>query len=370
MTRRARSRISLIRRATSTFSQKISVQNLLNSAKSSEIPRAIAHFAVNSRGETLPRSNSRSRPSVKIFLYTKSSSNAYCRARFLQVSRWSKKRTTLPKSKITAGFAVDLRDIMYSADVVRPRGCECAEISGSSIWRAVDHHPVHADFGHCFGKRAEFHWLHDIAVDSESVALSDIRLLVRRGHHDHRYEAQAFVGFDTLKDLDTINLRHLQVEQNELRVIVSVAAGIVTSAIQEIERLLSIFDPVKPVHEVALPKTPHSQPGVVRIVLDKQDFDLLIFIHGHCLRRARRKRRGRRVQFRCRPIPAPDAASRCAARLRGRSPYPKTLRCCAGAERRRRACCNTACRIRRRYPRYDTRFHPEISHRLSPRVAD
>src|SRR5439155_15989933 len=72
--------------------------------------------------------------------------------------------------------------------------------------RLIEQEPVETELGHRAHELFEVHRLDDVAVDPEFVALDDVALLARRGHHHHRDAFRARIGLDPPQDLEPVHL--------------------------------------------------------------------------------------------------------------------------------------------------------------------
>jgi hypothetical protein len=84
------------------------------------------------------------------------------------------------------------------------------------LWRAfVDDQPVESELPCGFCELIELDRLADIAITPRAVTPQDVLLLVRGGQDDHGDELGPIVGSDTVQNLQAIDLRELEVEQDD-----------------------------------------------------------------------------------------------------------------------------------------------------------
>src|SRR5262249_30146198 len=102
--------------------------------------------------------------------------------------------------------------------------------------RLVDDGPEHAELLDRIHELMEVDRLDHVRVHAQPVARHHVAFLARRGKHDDRDHPQPVVGLDLLQDLQTVDLRQLQIEQEHGRV-VGGAAGETPAAVQIVERL-------------------------------------------------------------------------------------------------------------------------------------
>jgi hypothetical protein len=77
--------------------------------------------------------------------------------------------------------------------------------------------PELTDRPHDLNEFTEFDWLGDVAVGVEVVALQNVLVGVRRGEDHHRYDSQVVVRLDFPKNLPTVHLGKIQVQQDKVR---------------------------------------------------------------------------------------------------------------------------------------------------------
>ena len=71
----------------------------------------------------------------------------------------------------------------------------------------------------------EVHRLADVAVGAKPVAFQPILILDRRRENDDRQELRSRIGADSLQHLVAVELRQLQIQQNQLRQLGCAAVG-------------------------------------------------------------------------------------------------------------------------------------------------
>src|ERR1700730_1053159 len=150
--------------------------------------------------------------------------------------------------------------------------------AGRGCRRLVEEHPVEPHLLHGVAELLEVHGLHDIAVDAQAVALDEVTLLARGGHHDHGDHAGRRIRLDASEDLEPVDLGQLEVQEDHLRPIVLLAACVGAAAEDVVQGLRPVPHDVDPVRQVVLAEGVEGQLDVVGIVLDEEDLDDLI---GH-----------------------------------------------------------------------------------------
>src|SRR5712692_2087621 len=148
-----------------------------------------------------------------------------------------------------------------------------------SLRHAVGKHPVQTDLRYCLQKRLELHRLDDVAVDAEPVAFHHVALLVRRGHYHPRNGACLRICLQPPQHFYAIDLRHLDVEHDDLRCAGRIAGGISTGAEHEFERFLAVLNPMHAVREIVPAQRAKGHFGVLRVVLDQQNLHLFQIRH-------------------------------------------------------------------------------------------
>ncbi len=104
-----------------------------------------------------------------------------------------------------------------------------------------------------------------------AVGRQSIALLGRRGQYDNGLRAGTGIGPNALDDLESIDLRHVDVEQHDLRRIVEVSTGVRARTKQVVERLLAITNHDDVILDVALAQGHQGQFFVVGIVFSQED---------------------------------------------------------------------------------------------------
>src|SRR5208282_512113 len=78
----------------------------------------------------------------------------------------------------------------------------------------VQEKPVHTHLLDGLHELVEVDRLDDVAVHAQAIALDDIPVLLRRGEDDNRRHARAFVRLQRLDDLEAVDLRQLEVQED------------------------------------------------------------------------------------------------------------------------------------------------------------
>src|SRR6266498_5905363 len=130
--------------------------------------------------------------------------------------------------------------------------------------------PEDADFPDGFDELFESDRLDDVSVGSEPVALDEIPFLPRGGEHDDRHGLQRVVGLDPAQDLETVQPRHLQVEQDHGRVPLGPEREAAAPK-KIIERFFAVARYDDLVGKVILAQRRQRQLDVLRVVLGEQD---------------------------------------------------------------------------------------------------
>src|SRR5690606_28848310 len=107
---------------------------------------------------------------------------------------------------------------------------------------AVDRQPVVTGLPGHLGELLEVERLDDVTVDAEPIRVRDVALLFRRGHDDDRYAPRTLVALQRACHLFAADARHLEVEQDQARV-VALAVRILAATEDVVERLLAVLDP-------------------------------------------------------------------------------------------------------------------------------
>src|SRR5207245_5106290 len=115
---------------------------------------------------------------------------------------------------------------------------------GRARQRFIQQEPVHPQRPGGFRELLEVHRLDDVAVDAQAIALHQVAFLARRGEHDHRGCPGAGVALDPTQDLQAVDQRQFDVQQDDLRQIGDVEDSILPRTEDELERLGSVADDV------------------------------------------------------------------------------------------------------------------------------
>src|SRR5688500_6547680 len=117
--------------------------------------------------------------------------------------------------------------VRYREGRLRDAGCEARApwrqiplraANRSARRRLVDDGPERAELADSIDEGAKIDRLHHIGIGAELVAADEILFLARGGEHYDGNGLQRFIRLQRTKHVETIELRHLQIEQKHRRV--------------------------------------------------------------------------------------------------------------------------------------------------------
>src|SRR6266404_6885221 len=130
-------------------------------------------------------------------------------------------------------------------------------------------HLTHSD------EMLEIHRLHQIRIGSQLVGQIYKTGLVCSSEHHHTQTAQARLLSNPLQDLQAILVRHLEVQQQQIRQRIFSAIGVLTLSLEILDRLFAIGDDVKWIEKIRFGESPAGQQNIYFIVFRQQN-DCLI----------------------------------------------------------------------------------------------
>ena len=122
-----------------------------------------------------------------------------------------------------------------------------------------------------FGELREVHGLAHVGVGAQRVAAQDVLVLLGRGEDDDRQELRALVGADAAQDLQAVDLRQLQVEQDDGWKLAGISARVRSGAEEVVERGGPVARDDDLVRDAALLEGQDRQLLVAGVVFDEQD---------------------------------------------------------------------------------------------------
>src|SRR5690348_4196684 len=148
-----------------------------------------------------------------------------------------------------------------------------------SAGRLVQEQPVQPHLGYRAREGLEVDRLDDVAVRAEPVRGRDVGLLPGRCEHDHGQRARARVALEAPQDLETVDLRELQVEEDHARRDADVTQRVTILAEEEFQRFGAVARDEHLVREVATLERSQGEIHIVGIVFDQQDLDFRKHVH-------------------------------------------------------------------------------------------
>src|SRR5476649_2165737 len=134
----------------------------------------------------------------------------------------------------------------------------------------VDDCPEHADLLHGVDEILKLQRLDHVGVDAELVAVDEILLLPRRGHHYDRDRLERRIALDLTQDLQSVHLRQFQVEEHHGRLIVRPCREL-TPPIQIVQCFCSVPNVHDFIGELVGAEGVQDQLRVALTVLDKEN---------------------------------------------------------------------------------------------------
>src|SRR6266545_545231 len=227
--------------------------------------------------------------------------------RTISQSRLSARRTSRTSSASRSLSSTwRMRTCLGITGALSPRGPMSSSASTGLANAArrpfVQYGPEDADFPDGFDELFESDRLDDVSVGSEPVALDEIPFLPRGGEHDDRHGLQRVVGLDPAQDLETVQPRHLQVEQDHGRVPLGPEREAAAPK-KIIERFFAVARYDDLVGKVILAQRRQRQLDVLRVVLGEQDAFQFSHLDLPSLLRQRKIERGAPIHRSLCPCP-------------------------------------------------------------------
>ena len=133
--------------------------------------------------------------------------------------------------------------------------------------RSIYDRPEHAQLFDGAEKLVKIHRFYDVGIHPEPVACQRIFFFFGRRQYDHGNHLEPLVRSDLLQDLQSIQLRQFQIQQNDGRALFG-ARRELFSAIQIVQGLLTVADNDDLVRELVFVKGGKSKLNIPWIVLN------------------------------------------------------------------------------------------------------
>src|SRR5579883_308334 len=164
-----------------------------------------------------------------------------------------------------------------------PRDSPCslsrqATLSPRRGSRFVQNQPVESELPDSFDESVELHRLSNVAVRAQAVALQPVLILIRGRENHDRKKPRSLGRAKPPQHLESADLGQLEIEENDLRHLRYVAAGIRAFAKEVVQRLFAVPDDDDFVSDVVLLQRAKREDFIIGIVFHQQN---RFFLHSN-----------------------------------------------------------------------------------------